>query len=94
MKKYRAVWLLVILEVIALVFIGINHAAYSPNAKAGAEDTTARIDGLLADADNSMKRVEEMVKIWGIDNVDYYALKAIYTQNKAIIELLRQKENK
>ncbi|MBI2124351.1 hypothetical protein HYT92_01030 [Candidatus Pacearchaeota archaeon] len=77
------------------------------NSAAGAADnTTARVNRLLASADGLMKGAKswyhssnthgakEDLAGWEIGAANYNMSLALYRQNEALIELLRQKEDK
>ena len=76
------------------------------SAVGAAENTTAKVNGLLASADSLMKKAGKWYNsayshgtpwdpsIMDMDTANYNLSMALYRQNEAIIELLRQREDK
>ena len=96
LKKVSRFDLIVFSTIFAVLLLAVIIGISTPAKTADVDqsEATAKINKSLADANNFMKKAEEIAKKTGSVDANYYALRAIYYQNEVIIELLRQKEGK
>ena len=96
LKKVSRFDLIVFSTIFAVLLLAVIIGISTPAKTADVDqpEATPKINKSLADANNFMKKAEEIMKTSGFVDANYYVLRAIYHQNEGIIELLRQKEGK